>query len=177
MHPWKSVNIGIVLVGVLWRSVLKRVAVEHASFTLGNSFLFSSLVFKEIEKGVNPWTYKESVYLILVKSSTSCLIYHLLTWWASFAFSLFFLWQYPPVRTPYWYVLDQQTHFYVNIWIRSVVEKITFQHHLSRDVLTMCFCVVGGLRCYLCFAETLEVGSWMSKQHGSLFQPENRCEG
>ena len=30
-------NIGTVLVGVLWRSVLKRAAVEHASLTLGNS--------------------------------------------------------------------------------------------------------------------------------------------
>ena len=30
-------NIGTVLVGVLWRGVLKMAAVEHASFTLGNS--------------------------------------------------------------------------------------------------------------------------------------------
>ena len=30
-------NIGTVLDGVLWRSVLKRAAVEHASLTLGNS--------------------------------------------------------------------------------------------------------------------------------------------
>ena len=42
-------NIGTVLVGVLWRGVLKRAAVEHASFTLRNS------LWLPLNKSVSPW--------------------------------------------------------------------------------------------------------------------------
>ena len=46
--------------------------------------------------------------------------------------------------------LTKQTHVYVTGVIRSVVGKKQAFTPAYGDVLTMCFCVVGGLRCYLC---------------------------
>ena len=43
--------------------------------------------------------------------------------------------------------LIKRTNFYIIGLIRFVGEK----KPLTPDVLTMCFCVVGGLKCYACY--------------------------